>query len=286
MPTRTQQSDILLCAYASHGDTKHVLLFPEDPAEAFDFSAQAFDLAERLQTPIFVMLDLDIGMNHRLSRPLAWDDARRYDRGKVVTAADLDAGKDFSRYLDIDGDGIPYRTYPGTHATKGAFFTRGTSRDRQARYTEEGGPYVDNMERLLRKLETAKGIVPRPVRRNAEKPTRFGVIYFGSTSPAMDEAHEMLAAGGIALDLLRVRAFPFHQDVADFVSAHDQVFVVEQNRDAQMRVLLVNEIGLDPARLVPVLHFDGTPITARFIARAIGDHLDSRKVVPLHKVVS
>jgi len=286
MPTRTQQSDITLCAYASHGDTKHVLLFPEDPAEAFDFSAQAFDLAERLQTPIFVMLDLDIGMNHRLSRPLAWDDARRYDRGKVVTAAELDAGKDFSRYLDIDGDGIPYRTYPGTHATKGAFFTRGTSRDRQARYTEEGGPYVDNMERLLRKLETAKGIVPRPVRRNAEKPTRFGVIYFGSTSPAMDEAYEMLAAGGIALDLLRVRAFPFHQDVADFVSAHDQVFVVEQNRDAQMRMLLVNDIGLDPARLVPVLHFDGTPITARFIARAIGDHLDSRKVVPLHKVVS
>ena len=286
MPTRTQQSDILLCAYASHGDTKHVLLFPEDPAEAFDFSAQAFDLAERLQTPIFVMLDLDIGMNHRLSRPLAWDDARHYDRGKVVTAADLDAGKDFSRYLDIDGDGIPYRTYPGTHPTKGSFFTRGTSRDRQARYTEEGGPYVDNMERLARKFETAKGLVPRPVRRNGGKPTRFGVIYFGSTSPAMDEAHDMLAAGGIALDLLRVRAFPFHQDVADFVSAHDQVFVVEQNRDAQLRMILVNEIGLDPARLVPVLHFDGTPITARFIARAIGDHLDSRKVVPLHKVVS
>ena len=286
MPTRTQQSDILLCAYASHGDTKHVLLFPEDPAEAFEFAAQAFDLAERLQTPIFVMLDLDIGMNHRLSRPLAWDNTRRYDRGKVLSAADLDAGKDFGRYLDVDGDGIPYRTYPGTHPTKGSFFTRGSTRDRYARYTEEGGPYVDNMQRLARKFETAKCVVPKPVRRNAEKQTRFGVIYFGSTSPAMDEANAMLAAGGTALDLLRVRAFPFHHDVADFVLAHDQVFVVEQNRDAQLRSLLVNEIGLDSAKLVPILHFDGTPITARFIARAIGDHLDSRKVVPLHKVLS
>jgi 2-oxoglutarate ferredoxin oxidoreductase subunit alpha len=286
MPTRTQQSDILLCAYASHGDTKHVLLFPEDPAEAFEFSAQAFNLADRLQTPIFVMLDLDIGMNHRLSRPLAWDDTRRYDRGKIMTAAELEAGKDFGRYLDVDGDGIPYRTLPGTHPTKGAYFARGTSRDRYARYTEEGGPYVDNMQRLLRKFETAKNHVPKPVRRNAEKKTRYGVIYFGSTSPAMDEANEMLAAQNIALDLLRVRAFPFHHDVADFAAGHDQVFVVEQNRDAQMRTLLVNEIGIDPAKLVPILHFDGTPITARYIANAIGEHLDSRKVVPLHKVVS
>ncbi|HEY7458136.1 MAG TPA: 2-oxoacid:acceptor oxidoreductase subunit alpha [Xanthobacteraceae bacterium] len=286
MPTRTQQSDIVLCAYASHGDTKHVLLFPEDPAEAFEFSALAFDLADRLQTPIFVMLDLDIGMNHRLTRPLTWDDARRYDRGKVMTAAELEAGKDFGRYLDVDGDGIPYRTYPGTHPTKGSFFTRGSTRDRYARYTEEGGPYVDNMQRLLRKFETAKGLVPKPVRCNAEKPTRYGVIYFGSTSPAMDEAHEMLAANGIALDLLRVRAFPFPHDVADFVTGHDQVFVVEQNRDGQLRALLVNEASLDPARLVPILHFDGTPITARFIARAIGEHLDARKVTPLRKVVS
>ena len=286
MPTRTQQSDLTLCAYASHGDTKHVMLIPEDPAEAFEFSALSFDLAERLQTPIFVMLDLDIGMNHRLSRPLAWDDTRRYDRGKIITSADLDAGKEFGRYLDVDGDGIPYRTYPGTHPSKGSYFTRGTSRDRFARYTEEGGPYVDNMLRLASKFETAKGLVPRPIRREAGKPTRYGAIYFGSTSPAMDEAHEMLAAGGIALDLLRVRAFPFHQDVADFIQGHDQIFVVEQNRDAQMRMLLTNEIGLDPARLVPILHFNGTPITARFIAAAIGEHLDSRKVVPLHKVVS
>jgi 2-oxoglutarate ferredoxin oxidoreductase subunit alpha len=286
MPTRTQQSDLLLCAYASHGDTKHVMLMPEDPAEAFEMTAQAFDLAERLQTPIFLMLDLDIGMNHRLSRPLAWDDTRRYDRGKVMTAAELEAGKDFGRYLDVDNDGIPFRTYPGTHPTRGSFFTRGTSRDRYARYTEEGGPYVDNMQRLLKKFETAKNHVPRPVRRNAEKPARYGVIYYGSTSPAMDEAHEMLAASGAAIDLLRVRAFPFHHDVADFVNGHDAVFVIEQNRDAQLRTLLMNELNLDPAKLLPVLQFDGTPITARFIARAIGDHLDERKVVPLHKVVS
>jgi 2-oxoglutarate/2-oxoacid ferredoxin oxidoreductase subunit alpha len=286
MPTRTQQSDITLAAYASHGDTKHVLLFPEDPAEAFEFGATAFDLADRLQTPIFVMLDLDIGMNHRLCRPLAWDDKRAYDRGKVMTAAELDSGKDFGRYLDVDGDGIPYRTYPGTHPTRGSFFTRGSTRDRYARYTEEGGPYVDNMQRLLRKFETAKGLVPRPVRRDADKPTRYGVIYYGSTSPAMDEAIVELADRGHRLDMLRVRAFPFHQDVSDFVADHDFVFVVEQNRDAQLRLLLVNELSLDPVRLVPVPHYDGTPITARFIVRAIAEHLDALKITPLRKVVS
>ncbi len=286
MPTRTQQSDILLAAYASHGDTKHVLLFPEDPAEAFEFGAAAFDLADRLQTPILVMLDLDIGMNHRLCRPLAWDDARRFDRGKVMRVEDLEAGKDFGRYLDIDGDGIPYRTYPGTHPTRGSFFTRGSTRDRYARYTEEGGPYVDNMQRLLRKFETAKSVVPRPVRRDAEQPTRYGVIYYGSTSPAMDEAIEILGRDGHRLDMLRVRAFPFHNDVADFVTDHDFVFVVEQNRDAQLRSLMINECGLDPVRLLPVLHYDGTPITARFISRAIAEHLDALKLTPLRKVVS
>jgi 2-oxoglutarate/2-oxoacid ferredoxin oxidoreductase subunit alpha len=286
MPTRTQQSDIISAAYASHGDTKHVLLFPEDPAEAFEITAQAFDLADRLQTPIIVMLDLDIGMNHRLCRPLTWDDSRKYDRGKIMTAADLDDAKEFGRYLDVDGDGIPYRTYPGTHPTKGSFFTRGSTRDRYARYTEEGAPYVDNMQRLLRKFDTAKDLVPQPVRRDAAKPTRYGVIYFGSTAPAMDEAIGMLEAAGNALDMLRIRGFPFHQKVVDFVADHDFVFVVEQNRDAQLRLLLVNECNLDPVRLVPVLHYDGTPITARFIAGAIGDHLDALKVTPLRKVVS
>jgi 2-oxoglutarate ferredoxin oxidoreductase subunit alpha len=286
MPTRTQQCDITSCAYASHGDTKHVLLFPEDPAEAFEFGALAFDLADRLQTPIFVMLDLDIGMNHRLCKPFKWDDTRKFDRGKVMTAAELESGKDFGRYLDVDGDGIPYRTYPGTHPTKGSFFTRGTSRDRYARYTEEGAPYADNMQRLLRKFETAKDLVPRPVQANASKPTKYGVIYFGSTSPAMDEAIAMLEARGSELDRMRVRAFPFHSSVSSFVADHDFVFVVEQNRDSQLRSLIVNECGIDPVRLVPILHYDGTPITARFIARAIGDHLDALKVTPLRKVVS
>ena len=286
MPTRTQQCDLISCAYASHGDTKHVLLFPEDPAEAFDFAADAFDLADRLQTPVFVMLDLDIGMNHRLCRPLTWDDGRKYDRGKVMTGAELEAGKDFGRYLDVDGDGIPYRTYPGTHPSKGSFFTRGTSRDRYARYTEEGAAYADNMQRLIRKFETAKDLVPRPLQANAGKPTKYGVIYCGSTSPAMDEAIHLIEARGLSLNRLRVRAFPFHSSVTSFVGDHDFIFVVEQNRDAQLRSLIVNECGVDPIRLVPILHYDGTPITARFIAHAIGEHLDALKVTPLRKVMS
>ncbi|HVY56999.1 MAG TPA: 2-oxoacid:acceptor oxidoreductase subunit alpha [Xanthobacteraceae bacterium] len=280
MPTRTQQCDVMACAYASHGDTKHVLLFPEDPAEAFDFGAQAFDLADRLQTPVFVMLDLDIGMNHHLCRPFAWDDTRRYDRGKVMTAEELEAGRDFGRYLDVDGDGIPFRTLPGTHATKGSFFTRGTSRDAYARYTEDGAAYVDNMQRLVRKFETAKDLVPRPLIAAAERPTEYGVIYYGSTAPAMDEAIAMIAARGHSLDRMRIRAFPFHSSVSSFVADHDFVFVVEQNRDAQLRSLIVNECGIDPVRLVPILHYDGTPITARFIAQAIGDHLATFAVKP------
>jgi 2-oxoglutarate ferredoxin oxidoreductase subunit alpha len=284
MPTRTQQCDLISCAYASHGDTKHPLLLPEDPREAFEFGAMSFDLADRLQTPIFVMLDLDIGMNNRLCKPLEWDDATVYDRGKVMTAADLDAGKDFGRYLDVDGDGIPYRTYPATHPTKGSFFTRGTSRDRYARYTEEGAPYADNMQRLLRKFDTAKDLVPRPVVAYAENKTRYGVIYYGSTAPAMDEAIGMLTADGNHLDMLRVRAFPFHHSVDDFIAEHGFVFVVEQNRDAQLRSLIVNECAIDPARLVPILHYDGTPITARFITNAIGERLDALKVTPLRKV--
>src|SRR5262249_14018282 len=179
------------------------------------------------------------GMNHRLCRPLEWDDARRYDRGKVMSAEDLESGKDFGRYLDVDGDGIPYRTYPGTHPTRGSFFTRGSTRDRYARYTEEGGPYVDNMARLLRKFETAPDLVPRPAKASTVKPTNYGVIYYGSPSPAMDEAIGLLEARGHHVDRLRVRAFPFHSSVTSFAADHDFVFVVEQNRDAQLRLLLV-----------------------------------------------
>jgi 2-oxoglutarate ferredoxin oxidoreductase subunit alpha len=281
MPTRTQQADILTCAYASHGDTKHVLLFPEDPRECFEMGAQAFDLADRLQTPIFVMLDLDIGMNEWLCEPLTWDDTRRMDRGKVMSHADLDSGKDFGRYLDVDGDGIAYRTLPGTHPTRGAFFTRGTTKNRYARYSEEGPDYVENMERLLRKFETAKSLVPQPVAR----PAKHGVIYFGSSTPAMHEALDALQAQGIHLDALRVRAFPFAQEVLDFAAAHEQIFVVEQNRDGQFRTLLVNEGGIDPGKLTAVLHYDGTPITERFISRAIAERLRALNVTPLRKTV-
>jgi 2-oxoglutarate ferredoxin oxidoreductase subunit alpha len=269
MPTRTQQADILACAYASHGDTKHVLLFPEDPHECFEHAASALDLADRLQTPVFVMTDLDIGMNQRLCRPFVWDDARTYDRGKVMTAEELEAGKDFGRYKDVDGDGVPWRTLPGTHPTKGSYFTRGTTRDPYARYSERGPDYIYNMERLCAKFRTAASLVPQPVVRVAGQATPLGVIYFGSTSPAMQEALEALAAVGIHVDAMRLRAFPFPDSVRRFIDVHQQVFVVEQNRDAQMHSLLVNELGVDLARLVKELPYDGTPITARFITQAI-----------------
>lgn len=269
MPTRTQQSDLLVAAFASHGDTRHVLLLPADPKEAFEMSAQALDLADRLQTPIFVMTDLDIGMNEWLVDPLAWDDKKKMDRGKVMTHDDLESGKDFGRYLDVDGDGIPFRTYPGTHPSKGAYFTRGTSRDRYARYTEEGPAYVDNMERLLKKFETAKSMVPAPIRQDAPKKTKYGVIYFGSTTSAMDEAILALNEKNILLDRLRIRAYPFNDTVIDFIKSHDRVYVVEQNRDAQLKTLLLDTGKVDPARLVSVLHYDGNPVTARFIVNDI-----------------
>ena len=285
MPTRTQQSDVLSCAYASHGDTKHVLLFPEDPHECFEMAATALDLADRLQTPIFVMTDLDIGMNQRLCKPFDWDDKRRFDRGKIMSYEDLEAGKKFGRYLDVDGDGIPFRTYPGTHPTKGAYFTRGTSRDRFAKYSEAGDDYVDNMSRLLHKFETAKEIVPQPVFQAAPQKTKLGVIYYGSTSPAMYEAMESLEADRVHVDTLRIRAFPFGRAVVDFIAAHERVFVVEQNRDAQLRTLLVAELDIDPAKLIAVLHYDGTPITARFIVKEISKTAGSLNVTPLRKTV-
>ena len=285
MPTRTQQCDLTSAAYASHGDTKHVLLFPADAHECFEMGAQAFDLADRLQTPVFVMLDLDIGMNDRLTEPFHWNDAKRMDRGKVMNAADLAAGREFGRYLDVDSDGITYRTYPGTHPTRGSFFTRGTSRDEYARYTEDGPAYRRNMERLLKKWETAKRYVPAPVRRDTAGPTRLGAIYYGSTAAAMDEAAGQLADQGVAIDLLRVRALPFNDDVMDFIARHDSVFVVEQNRDGQLRMLLINEGDIDPRKLRRVLHYDGTPITARFITGAIVEVAQELKIVPMRQPV-
>ena len=273
MPTRTQQSDLLAAAFASHGDTTHVLLIPDGPGETFEFGASAFDFAERLQTLVFVMLDLDIGMNAHLTAPFRWDDARAYDRGKVLSGEELETAREFGRYNDVDGDGIPYRTLPGTHPTRGAYFTRGTSRDRFARYTEESGPYVDNMERLLRKFETARRLLPRPVLKAAAKPTRVGVIHYGSTAQAMDEAQALLAREGLNVDTLRIRAFPLALEIAEFVREHEQVFVVEQNRDAQMRTLMTTDLELAPAQLTSILHFGGMPITARFIVGEIAGRL-------------
>ncbi len=283
MPTRTQQSDLLSCAYASHGDTKHVLIFPEDPYECFELGARAFDLAERLQTPVFVLLDLDIGMNDRLCRPFSWDDSHRYDRGKLMTEEALEAGRDFGRYLDVDGDGIPYRTIPGTHPTRGAYFTRGTTRNAYAKYSETGADYVYNMERLRRKFDTARSLVPAPILVAAKQPTAIGVIHYGSTSAAMNEASTLLEAQGIHADSLRVRGFPFADAVLDFVNEHEQVFVVEQNESAQLRTLLINEGEFNPKKLIRVLHYDGTPITARFISGKIAAALTERKIAPLRK---
>ena len=286
LPTRTQQSDLLSCAYASHGDTRHVLLFPEDPYECFELGARAFDLAERLQTPVFVMLDLDIGMNEHLCQPFAWDDDRRYDRGKLMSHDALEAGQDFGRYLDVDGDGIPYRTIPGTHPTRGAYFTRGTTRNPYAKYSEAGPDYVYNMERLRRKLDTARKLVPEPVLAAAKEPTTIGVIHYGSTSAAMSEARATLETQGIHADTLRVRGFPFPDAVLDFIGDHEQVFVVEQNESAQLRTLLINDGEIDPKKLTRVLHYDGNPITARFISETIAAALSDRKVSPILKKVA
>ncbi|OAI51992.1 ferredoxin oxidoreductase [Betaproteobacteria bacterium SCGC AG-212-J23] len=283
MPTRTQQSDVTTCAYASHGDTKHVLLFPEDPNECFQFAAEALDLADRLQTPVFLMTDLDIGMNQRLTAPFKWDDSRRYDRGKVMTAEMLEAGKEFGRYLDVDGDGIPFRTYPGTHPNKGAYFTRGTSRNPYAVYSEAGPDYQYNMQRLLKKHDFAKTLVPKPVLTPSKEPARFGIIYYGSTSPSMHEALEALATQGVFINALRIRAFPFQDEIFDFVASHTKVFVVEQNRDAQLKTLLVNDAGINPASLISVLHYDGTPITARFIQKEIAEIVSALNVRPIKK---
>jgi 2-oxoglutarate ferredoxin oxidoreductase subunit alpha len=283
MPTRTQQSDILSAAYLSHGDTKHVLLFPEDPHECFTMAADCLDLAERLQTPVFLMTDLDIGMNQRLCKPLEWDDAKQYDRGKVMTAEMLEAGKEFARYKDLDGDGIPFRTYPGTHETKGAYFTRGTSRNPQAIYSELGPDYQYNMERLLKKFEFAKTLVPKPVLTPSKEPARFGVIYYGSTAPSMHEALGDLSKNNIHVNALRVRAFPFQDEIKDFTESHSKVFVIEQNRDAQLKTLLVNEAGIQPDKLISILHYDGTPITARFITKEITEIVGALNVRPIKK---
>ncbi len=266
MPTRVQQSDVISCAYASHGDTKHVLLIPSTPAECFEMMAQSLDLADQLQTPIILLSDLDLGMNDWMSPPLDWEKGRGLDRGKVLDGDALDKMQErFGRYLDVDGDGIPYRTYPATHPEKGAFFTRGTSRDEYATYTENGAEYVKNMDRLIAKWETAKKYVPSPKMRKSPWKTEFGMMFYGTSSSSCYEAMDHLAQKNIWVDTLRVRAFPFNEDVQRFLDNHQYIFVVEQNRDAQMRQLLINECDVNPDKLIAILNYDGMPITAHFI---------------------
>ncbi len=279
MPTRVQQSDVLMAAYASHGDTKHVLLFPSTPKECFEMTADAFDLAEQLQTPVLVMTDLDLGMNDHVCAPLEWDENRKFKRGKVLTAEDLDklGSERYGRYLDVDKDGITYRTIPATHPTKGAFVTRGTSRDEYATYTEEGPPYERNMERLIRKFETAKSYVPAPQVYNQDNQHDHGIIFYGTSTQSSEEAIDILKQRGIQLDALRIKAFPFNKTVEDFINAHDKVFVVEQNRDAQLKSLMLIELGIHSKKLIPILNYEGLPITADFVVKGVEKKLVKKR---------
>jgi 2-oxoglutarate ferredoxin oxidoreductase subunit alpha len=282
MPTRTGQPDIISCAYASHGDTKHVLLFPANPTECFSMGAEAFDLAERLQTPVMVMSDLDIGMNDWITDPFEWDDAKVHDRGKVLSAEQLEAfktvkGQPWGRYQDVDGDAIPYRTLPGTHPTMGAFFTRGTSHDENARYTEDGRIHQRVIDRIRRKFDTAAGYVPKPEIDIRDKNSKVGLIYFGANRPAVLEGIDELERAGVRLNAMRLKAFPFNEDVKAFCEAHDQIFVVEQNRDAQMRQLLMTEADVPGTKLIATLSYDGTPMTAAFVRKAVLARLHPEK---------
>ena len=277
MPTRTQQSDILLCAYASHGDTKHVLLFPCDPKECFDMTADAFDLADRLQTPVILMSDLDLGMNDHICLPPEWDDARTYDRGKVLDGNQLESlTEKWGRYLDKDGDGICYRTYPGTHPRLGSYFTRGSSHDEFAAYTEDSDTYQRIMLRLGKKWQTAKSLVPKPDIQVSDTGTGYGAVFFGTSTQASHEALETLESKGIMINTLRLRGFPFQDEVRAFIDRHKTLFVIEQNRDGQMRTLLINECNIRPDKLVSITHFDGLPITAGHISDSIQQILNAQ----------
>jgi 2-oxoglutarate ferredoxin oxidoreductase subunit alpha len=272
MPTRTQQCDVMLCAYASHGDTRHPLLFPSDPRECFEMAVAAFDLAERLQTPVFMLSDLDIGMNDWMIPELTWDDSYRHDRGKVLGPEDLAKMERFVRYLDVDGDGITYRTLPGEDP-KGAYFVRGSGHNRYGAYTENPDEYQDVMDRLLVKWETAKTMVPDALLSKAERPTNLGIVAFGSSDGAVIEARDRLEAQGIHLDYLRIRAFPFTAEVVEFLRSHDTNFVVEQNRDGQMKALLMLEANDIADRLVSIRHYNGLPIPSACVVQGVIAHV-------------
>ncbi len=263
MPTRTQQCDLIACAYASHGDTKHVLLFPANPEECFYMSITAFDLADRLQTPVIVMTDLDIGMNDWVCPDLKWDEKYQPDKGKVLSPEDLDAMDKFYRYLDSDGDGITYRTIPGEHP-KGSYFTRGSGHTKYGAYTEDSAEYKEVVDRLLVKWETARTIVPEP-EIEYSKFNKHAILSLGSCDGAVKEALARLRDENAGLNYCRVKAFPFTQEVMDFVEKHERVYVVEQNRDAQLRSLLMLDADSDDEKLISMLHYDGMPLNASFV---------------------
>jgi 2-oxoglutarate/2-oxoacid ferredoxin oxidoreductase subunit alpha len=267
MPTRTQQCDLLTCAYASHGDTRHVLLFPANPEECFYLSVTAFDLADRLQTPVMVLSDLDIGMNDWMCPDLQWDEAYRPDRGKLLTAEQLEGMDKFHRYVDVDGDGITWRTLPGEHS-KGSFFTRGSGHNKFGAYTEDAAEYQEVIDRLLVKWETARDLVPQPVIEYS-KFNKRAILSLGSCDGAVREAMGQLKEKGSGLNYCRVKAFPFNEQVKDFIAKHERVYVVEQNRDAQLRSLLMLDLEVDASRLVPILHYDGMPLSARFVVTKV-----------------
>ncbi|MXX05547.1 MAG: 2-oxoacid:acceptor oxidoreductase subunit alpha [Gammaproteobacteria bacterium] len=271
MPTRTQQGDLLTCAFASHGDTRHILLFPSTPKECFEFAASSFDIADRLQTPVIVMSDLELGMNDHVCDPLEWDDARKYDRGKVLSAEALEEIEEYGRYADVDGDGIPWRTYPGAHPEKGSYFTRGSSHDAMAAYTEDGNVYAEVMDRLAKKFAGSLKYLPQP--EIESEGNKRGMIYFGTTASAIPEVHDKLAKRGIMLDTMRIRSFPFHEEVTRFIDEHELVYVIEQNRDAQLKSLLKIECNATDEKMHSILSYSGVVTSADCIESAILEDL-------------
>jgi len=267
MPTRTQQCDFLSCAFASHGDTRHVLLFPANPEECFHLTIEAFDLADELQTPVMVLSDLDIGMNDWMTPELTWDEDYKPRRGKLLSPEQLESMEKFHRYLDVDGDGIPYRTLPGAHP-KGSYFTRGSGHNKYGGYTEDAEEYQDVVDRLLIKWETARKMVPAP-EIEYSKFNKAGIIAVGSSDAAIKEALIELKGSDVGLNYCRLRAYPFNDDVRDFIAKHDTIYVIEQNRDAQLRSLLILDSEAPPEKFVPMLHYNGLPINAAFVVEKV-----------------
>lgn len=270
MPTRTQQADLFSLAYASHGDTKHIVLFPCNPEECFYMSVTAFDLADRFQTPVFVASDLDIGMNDWMCKRLQWDDDHTWNRGKCLSANDLESIKKFSRYLDADGDGIAARSLPGVHGN-GAYFVRGSGHDKHAMYTEDSDAYQEVVDRLARKHRLAATVVPAP-EIHTTPGADIGIVSLGGCHAAVVEAIDRLRDAGIIADYMRIKAFPFDAPVRAFLDSHAVTFVVEQNRDAQLRAMLAIETGKPRDEMISVLDYGGMPLTAAVVVNAITSH--------------